>query len=204
MALSERPSAEVLLRLRAELRDGRHRPGEVLSISEVAQRLGLSPTPVREALAHLAGEGLVHERRGQGYFAAPMDAEGLAERYGLHQLYLVAALQSPARLVRLPLEASDADINPTEALFGAMIAASGNRALGQAHQRLSDQLAPARRAEAHLWGEQAEELARLQRLFSAQDRASLLGACELYHLRRRNAASDLVALMRGGSALPNI
>lgn len=58
--------------LRADLRAGTHPAGARLTAGAIAERLQLSPTPVREALSHLAGEGLLDDRRGQGYaFRAP-------------------------------------------------------------------------------------------------------------------------------------
>ena len=203
-AVSERDLSAVLPRLREELREGRHQPGEALNISDVAQRLGFSPTPVREALAHLAGEGLLRERRGQGYFVASVDAEILAERYGLQQLYLAAALRAPSRAVPLPVLTTEAVPSATELVFAAIIAAAGDSALAEAHQRLSHQLAAARRVEQRLFGDPERELATLGRLFDAKDRSGLEVACEAYHQRRRGAASELVALLRAGPVSWNI
>ena len=49
----------VLRQLRAEIVSSRLRPGTVLKDAEVAARLGVSITPVREAIGQLAAEGLV-------------------------------------------------------------------------------------------------------------------------------------------------
>ncbi|MEU6577263.1 GntR family transcriptional regulator [Streptomyces sp. NPDC046805] len=49
----------VLSQLRAEIISGVLAPGEVLKDGEVAARMGVSITPVREAIAQLAHEGLV-------------------------------------------------------------------------------------------------------------------------------------------------
>lgn len=49
----------VLRRLREEIVNGDLTPGTVLKDAEVAARVGLSITPVREAIAQLAAEGLV-------------------------------------------------------------------------------------------------------------------------------------------------
>jgi len=46
--------------LRGWIIDGELRPGEDLKDAELAARLGVSRTPVREALKRLEGEGLVH------------------------------------------------------------------------------------------------------------------------------------------------
>ena len=44
--------------LRKALMAGEYQPGEELSLTEVAAKLGVSRTPVREAFQTLAGEGL--------------------------------------------------------------------------------------------------------------------------------------------------
>lgn len=49
----------VVRRLRADILSGELRPGTVLKDAELAARLGLSITPVREAITQLAAEGLV-------------------------------------------------------------------------------------------------------------------------------------------------
>jgi DNA-binding GntR family transcriptional regulator len=50
---------QVLLRLRAMLVDGRVAPGAKLNERELCERLGVSRTPLREAIKRLAAEGLV-------------------------------------------------------------------------------------------------------------------------------------------------
>jgi DNA-binding GntR family transcriptional regulator len=61
----------VHLLLKAEVINDRFASGERIVIESVALRLGVSPTPVREALARLAGEQLVSFRPYIGYSALP-------------------------------------------------------------------------------------------------------------------------------------
>lgn len=42
-------------------------PGEKITIDSLVQELGVSQTPVREALHHLEGDGLVERAKGRGY-----------------------------------------------------------------------------------------------------------------------------------------
>ena len=58
---------QALAGIRERLRDGVFRPGERIAATQVADLLGLSATPVREALSRLSGEGLLEDRRGQGF-----------------------------------------------------------------------------------------------------------------------------------------
>lgn len=57
----------VLAQIRAMILQGRLAPGERLSEASVADMLGLSRTPVRQALPVLAGEGLLVESGARGF-----------------------------------------------------------------------------------------------------------------------------------------
>jgi len=50
---------EVLSRVKEFIMKGRYVPGQRIVIDTLAKELGVSVTPVREALHHLAAEGLV-------------------------------------------------------------------------------------------------------------------------------------------------
>jgi DNA-binding GntR family transcriptional regulator len=61
----------VYLLLKADVINDQFAAGDRIVIESVAVRLGVSPTPVREALARLAGEQLVAFRAYVGYSALP-------------------------------------------------------------------------------------------------------------------------------------
>jgi DNA-binding GntR family transcriptional regulator len=65
--------------LREEILSGRLRPGQALSENEIAQRLGVSRTPVREAIIRLESEGLLSVRPQVGTTVAPIDVENVAD-----------------------------------------------------------------------------------------------------------------------------
>lgn len=54
--------------------DGVYAPGAPVVIIEEARRPGLSPMPIREALAWLCGEGLMERAPRAGYLAPRLDA----------------------------------------------------------------------------------------------------------------------------------
>lgn len=54
-------------------------PGATLTESLVAKELGVSPTPVRDALGRLCQDGLVEVVVGRGYRVAPLTASDIAE-----------------------------------------------------------------------------------------------------------------------------
>lgn len=68
--------------LRALLITGRMRPGEVYSAPRLASEFGVSPTPVREAMLDLVGEGLVEVVRNKGFRVTALsdaDLDAIAE-----------------------------------------------------------------------------------------------------------------------------
>ncbi|HEX7944210.1 MAG TPA: GntR family transcriptional regulator, partial [Phenylobacterium sp.] len=93
------PFGAVLETLRQQIRRGDLPPGEPLIVMDLAQDLGVSATPVREALAYLAGEGLIDGRRGRvrGYATWRPSAADLTELYRLHQAQVVFALSEAIR-----------------------------------------------------------------------------------------------------------
>jgi DNA-binding GntR family transcriptional regulator len=62
---------------------GRLGPGEALDETMLAERFGVSRTPVREALRELAAIGLVEHRPHRGAVVASLDPERLAEMFAV-------------------------------------------------------------------------------------------------------------------------
>ncbi|MDQ6840798.1 MAG: GntR family transcriptional regulator [Actinomycetota bacterium] len=77
--------------VRGAILEGRLRPGETLSISDLAADLGVSHSPVREALQRLSGHGLVVLRPARTAIVAPLELEDLQEIYRLRGLIEVDA-----------------------------------------------------------------------------------------------------------------
>lgn len=63
---------QVYTEILARLMDGKLKSGDPLSIDGTARDLGVSPTPVREALARLEATGMVVRAALRGYRVAPM------------------------------------------------------------------------------------------------------------------------------------
>jgi GntR family transcriptional regulator, rspAB operon transcriptional repressor len=80
---------------------GEFSPEERLNDREVAERLGVSRTPVREALHMLQSSGLVERRVGIGWVVAPVGTRDLEELFELRALLEPAAL---GRIVQWPQE----------------------------------------------------------------------------------------------------
>jgi DNA-binding GntR family transcriptional regulator len=79
--------------------------GSVISIPKLAQELGVSATPVREAVMHLRQAGLVTVERG-GVIVAPASKTGMREAYELREA-LEGMTGRLAAMRRTPAEAED-------------------------------------------------------------------------------------------------
>jgi len=72
-------SDRVAERIRAAIQDGVYRPGTKLVERTIANQLGVSHIPVREALARLADEGLVQRIPRRGAWVAELTPTALSE-----------------------------------------------------------------------------------------------------------------------------
>jgi DNA-binding GntR family transcriptional regulator len=75
--------------LRDAIRAGELTPGTLYSVVELAQELGVSRTPVREALLQLASNGMVRFERSRGVRILELSTKDIEEIYML-RLYLEA------------------------------------------------------------------------------------------------------------------
>ncbi|MBI3687118.1 MAG: GntR family transcriptional regulator [Actinobacteria bacterium] len=100
------PTAQqaVLAELRAMISAGELKPGDQLRQEHLAERLGVSRLPVREALRALAAEGQASYTPHRGYFVAQLSVAELTECYRVREL-----LEEEAVRLAVP-RMSDADI----------------------------------------------------------------------------------------------
>ena len=90
-------------KLRDWIIDGRLRPGEILRDQEIAQSLGVSRTPIREALRRLEDEGFVETALNRWTRVAPLDLRKAMEMYGVLEALEAFALEH-ARLTPQDLQ----------------------------------------------------------------------------------------------------
>ncbi|WP_134494533.1 GntR family transcriptional regulator [Microvirga pakistanensis] len=79
------------------LRAGIYRPGDRLREEEVAQRLKVSRTPVREALGRLMAKGLVEPAGGRGLIVRSLDMAEVLELYAMREILEGAAARLAAQ-----------------------------------------------------------------------------------------------------------
>lgn len=98
---------QVYLRLKADMHEFNLVPGDRLSEAEIGTRLGVSRTPVREALFRLRNEGFLAVEAKTGWFVKPLDFGKLDELYDLRITLELASLHKLC--IQGPQDASELD-----------------------------------------------------------------------------------------------
>lgn len=83
--------------LRGAIAAGDYKPGERLRETEIAERLGVSRTPVREALRRLQASGIVVSEAWRGMIVAELDHRQIIELYAMRRVLEGAAAALAAR-----------------------------------------------------------------------------------------------------------
>src|SRR5579864_5094934 len=87
---------EAYEKLREWIIAGTLHPGETLRDQEIAERLGVSRTPVREALRRLDDEGFVETALNRWTRVAPLDLKKALEIYSVIEALEVFASSAPS------------------------------------------------------------------------------------------------------------
>jgi len=136
----------------AGIGDGRLEPGALYSVAQLAEQLGVSRTPVREALLMLEREGRVRFERNRGVRILAPTAHDIAEVFELRLLLEVpttathgaeadlGALAAAFDAMSAAADAGDeaAFMDGDERFHAVILAASGNRRLVAAVAQLRD------------------------------------------------------------------
>ncbi len=189
------PFQQALATLMASAADGRFAWGEPLVVTALAQELGLSPTPVREALARLSGEGLIDHRPGRGYFASSPSVEDVVDLLEYHRRLVHWALDLIEQAtIRPPLGPIDGTSG--ERVFVAIVRASERSVIVRGHWRTTLQLRPIRKLQIRMSASDAEWTRRVQPLLLACDISAIRREVDLHHHDSANAASAVINEMR--------
>lgn len=138
--------------IRDAIVEGTLAPGERLNDQDLVEWLGVSRTPVREALARLEQSGLVRTKPGRYTMVSPLDVRAIRNAHSvtavMHELAVRQALpgltageidlmvEANARFAEA-LERSDADAATAadDAFHGVLVAASANDAVREVLER---------------------------------------------------------------------
>jgi DNA-binding GntR family transcriptional regulator len=96
--------------LRGEILSGRLKPGSIMNEKDLADRLGVSKTPVREALTLLDHDGLVQTLPRKGYFVSPITIQDVHNFFQLRVILECAVAEMAVTKI------TDAQIDELERL----------------------------------------------------------------------------------------
>lgn len=177
--------------LRDEIVRWELQPGAALAELELAERLTMSRTPVREALARLVADGLAVPVGGRGLEVAPMDLDRARELYEVRQALEVQAVRLAARRGdREVFRRLADDFLAAGAAVGAAVAPADRGAYYALVGRFDDAVddAVANRYLVTTMGSVRTHLARVRRL--AQDNPARLVAAAQEHRTIAAAVAD--------------
>ena len=134
--------------VRAAIVENRYPPGHRLVEQRIAEELGLSRTPVREALRMLEAEGLVVSERNRGAIVRQLSTTEVADLYGLRirlESYAVEVATERSTETELGELVSAADAFTTARCSVDVESIAGVRVLHDANRRLHDGILAAAR-----------------------------------------------------------
>ncbi|WP_242456017.1 GntR family transcriptional regulator [Mycolicibacterium sp. P1-18] len=117
----EQLSDEVAGHLRVRIMSGALRPGSFIRLDETAAELGVSITPVREALRTLRGEGMVQLEPHRGHVVSPFTRDDIEDIFWLQAVIAGQLARSAAERI------TDEEIDELERLAETVTAAIGRQ-----------------------------------------------------------------------------
>lgn len=108
---------EIAAELRKSILSGKLKPDTRLFEKELAEQLGVSRGPLREALRLLEGEGMITSSTGRGSFVNSFSARKVAELYNIRLILEQQAIRLAAR------RATDEQLAQLEQILNAMLQA---------------------------------------------------------------------------------
>lgn len=158
------PLAEqIYLQVKDEIFDFNLLPGDRFTETDLAARLGVSRTPVRDALYRLRREGYLEVGFRSGWSVTPFDFVRFDELYDLRILLEEAAItklcqmegEMPLAALKaiwlVPVEQRETDSHRIaaldEAFHCALVEAAGNREMLRVHQELTERIRIIRRLD---------------------------------------------------------
>jgi DNA-binding GntR family transcriptional regulator len=188
-------------RLKHRLLGQRLVPGQLLQIGPLAEELGVSTTPVREALTRLAAERLIISTPKKGFFAKTPTEDEIHGLYCVNQTLLDSALSrwpgtEEATRAHVPTSPEpqrtvDQMVQVTGRLFLQVATRSGIGEIAQIVNNMNDRLYHPRLIECELIEDAGSELSQLDDLYSAGRRDELRAAIKAYHEKRWRVVSSI-------------
>lgn len=161
---SENLAARVFTQIKQDIFDFRLLPGDRFTESEVAERMGVSRTPVREALYQLEREGYVEVLFRAGWRVRPFDFQRFENLYDVRIVLETAAVRRLCELAEPPpgveplrkvwlVTAGERTRDPRavatldETFHAGLVAATGNDEMARIHGEVTERIRIIRRLD---------------------------------------------------------
>ena len=222
-------ATEVYEQLKRDVSDFKLVPGDRFTETEISERLGVSRTPVRQALFRLQQEGFVEVLFRSGWRVLPFDFDQFEELYDLRMVLETTAarrlcedaakvnsalLDELAAIWLVSVEQRSSDAAQVaqwdEAFHCALVAAAGNAEMARVHRDVTDRIRVIRRLDFTkqpridaTYGEHAKILQAIQH--KRGDQAALLLRAHIQtsqsEVRKITLHQVHLARMAGGSSV---
>lgn len=173
-------------------------PGQLLQIGVLADELGVSTTPVREALTRLVAERMIMSVPKRGFFARTPSEEDILGLYSVNQAILDAAVSrwpqqgeaggkaAGEAVMQISVQECNAEqlARQTSELFLQIATRSGVGEFVDIIRNMNDRLHHARVLECELVQDVFVGLANVAELAAAQKQQQLRQALKTYHEER--------------------
>lgn len=190
-SLTDRVHADI----KAELTRGAVLPCDRVDVADICERYKVSPSPVRNALNRLVGEGLLETRSHDGFYVPRLTEDGLRDLYVLNELFLLTSLDAAPTETPLPAPPVHLGIvEDTETLFLNLASLSGNHQIRRQMGCLNDHLRAIRHLPDLGWVDRSVELSEIGYACIMQDRSGLARLIRRYHRQRYDLLPRIVAL----------
>jgi DNA-binding GntR family transcriptional regulator len=179
-------------------------PGQLLQIGVLADELGVSTTPVREALTRLAAERMIMSVPKRGFFARTPSEDDIFGLYSVNRTILDAAVGRWPEVNPTPSSGDDAAApialqersgeqlaRQTGELFLQVALRSGVGEFAEIVRNMNDRLHHARVLECEIVPDAFVAIDRIAELIAAHDRVQLRPALETYHNQRLGLAASI-------------
>jgi len=156
-------AATVYAQIKSDIFDFRLLPGDRFTETEVAERLGVSRTPVREALYKLEREGYIQVYSRNGWSVRPFDFEQFENLYDVRVILELAAVRKLCEMQEkpdldglkeiwlVPLEKRIKDPHRVceldEQFHESLVAAAGNPEMARIHHEVTERIRIIRRLD---------------------------------------------------------
>ena len=187
--------------------------GKPIHLKLLAEQLGVSTTPVREALNMLAAKGLVFNQPHKGFVAMSLSEDRLIGLYHLNQVLLKSALTERSDDSGLSVSVAvtiatignkldkhshhnpEAIANYSGDIFSCIGAIAKHAPVADTIDRINDGLYYVRTLECKLWDSVPVELMHLCELILAERFSDLSEGLVYYHDKRLKALPSLIELL---------